>query len=155
MALGIVVDDTIHILSRHQHNRYAGMSARESVLEVFTACGRPVIFTGITNFMGFIILSLSSFAPLVSLGWLTAVTMITALSGDLVLQPALLVLFDKKGYRFHSRLTPDPDAPREPAAASAAVAAPEPVAAPGTAPHLAPPEPKPVSSPAVEQAREE
>jgi predicted RND superfamily exporter protein len=86
------------------------MNARDSVFEIFTACGRPVIFTGITNFMGFIILSLSSFQPLVSLGWLTAVTMITALSGDLVLQPALLVIFDRRGYTFHHRLTPDPDA---------------------------------------------
>src|SRR5207245_4926398 len=46
MALGIVVDDTIHLLSRYQHNRFVGLNARDSVFEIFTACGRPVIFTG-------------------------------------------------------------------------------------------------------------
>ena len=50
-----------------------------------------------TNLLGFLALTLSSFAPLVALGWLTAVTMATALLADLVLLPALLLVFDRRG----------------------------------------------------------
>jgi hypothetical protein len=109
MSLGIIVDDTIHILARYQHMRYQGASPRAAVTEVFIACGKPVVYTCVTNLFGFSILMLSSFAPLVHLGWLTAATMVTALAADLVLQPALLVLFDRRGFRYSRRFTPDPD----------------------------------------------
>lgn len=109
MALGIVVDDTVHILARYQQNRARGIDVRDSILEVFAATGRPVILTGVTNFFGFLVLAFSSFAPLIHLGWLTALTMLTALSGDLIVMPALLVLFDRRESRPPRRLTPDPD----------------------------------------------
>lgn len=98
IVLGVAVDDTIHLLSHYQHERFAGFAPAEAMTRSFAVVGRPILITTFTNFAGFLVLALSSFRPLVALGWLTAVTMLTSLVADLVMLPALLIVFDRTKY---------------------------------------------------------
>lgn len=95
MTLGIAVDDTIHLLIRYRALRRT-LSAQEAVRITFHTIGRPVVFASATNAAGFMVLMLSSFAPLYALGWLTAATVAANLYGDLIVLPALLVLADRE-----------------------------------------------------------
>ena len=73
------------------------MGSVEAVRGTLQTAGLAIVTTSGTNLLGFLALTLSSFAPLVALGWLTAVTMASALVADLVLLPALLIVFDAGG----------------------------------------------------------
>jgi hypothetical protein len=52
--------------------------------------GRPVIATSITLTAGFLVMMLSGFALISQFGWLSAMTMMTAMLANLILLPALL-----------------------------------------------------------------
>lgn len=95
MALGVAVDDTIHFLVAYRRERAAGQPSAAAVRATLQGAGRHIVFTSLTNAAGFLVLTLSSFTPLAALGWLTALTMLTAMLADLVLLPALLVSFDR------------------------------------------------------------
>ncbi len=94
IALGIAVDDTIHFLTRYQERRKSEGAADAARATVRTA-GRAMLFTTVATACGFLVLTLSSFTPLVALGWLTAATMVSAFLADTVVLPAMLSLFDR------------------------------------------------------------
>lgn len=96
MALGIIDDDTIHFLTSYREARES-LHAADSVHFTHARVARPTVFAAVINAIAFLVLCFSSFAPLVALGWLTALTMMTALFADLMLLPALLMLFDQGG----------------------------------------------------------
>jgi len=94
VAIGIAVDDTIHFLARFKMEllRNGGdydLAIRETVRSV----GRAIVFTSIILFWGFISLTLGHFKPTVYFGFLTSLTMIVALVGDIFLLPVLLKTF--------------------------------------------------------------
>lgn len=104
IALGIAVDDTIHLLHHYVRLRQEGLDAAASAAGAVKATGTAVMSTSIVLFAGFMVLTLASIKSIVYLGLLTAVTMITALIGDLVLLPALLSRypgFSRKYDRLH------------------------------------------------------
>ena len=76
VALGISVDDTIHFLSEYQHQRAQGLA---TILCV-----------------GFGVDVFSRFIPVVNFGLLCAIIMITAVIGDLVLLPAVMLSGGRK-----------------------------------------------------------
>jgi predicted RND superfamily exporter protein len=93
IAIGIAVDDTIHIL-HHMRGRLAeGGTHDEAVEHALRSKGRPVVFTSLLLTCAFLTHVISDFRPTVYLGALTAITMITALLGDLILLPALVRFF--------------------------------------------------------------
>ena len=94
VSLGIAVDDTIHFLTRYRHLRMT-MHTKEAIRSTIHDVGRALTFTSIANACGFLVLTLSSFAPMTALGWLTAVTMGSALIADLLFIPALFLLIDR------------------------------------------------------------
>ena len=94
IALGIAVDDTMHFLTRYQERRQREGAADAARATVRTA-GRAMLFTTVATACGFLVLTLSSFTPLVALGWLTAATMVSALLADTIVLPAMLSLFDR------------------------------------------------------------
>ena len=96
MTLGIVVDDTIHLLSKYIiARREMGKSPADAIRYSFVTVGRAVIVTSIVLTAGFMVLIQSSFGLNSDMGKLTAVTIITALVLDLIMLPALLLTFDK------------------------------------------------------------
>ena len=97
VGIGIIVDDTIHFLhSLIEHRRT--MDLKSAVRAVLLEKGRPIVFTSVILFCGFVILVTSRFSPTSAFGMLTSVLMISALIADIVIFPAFLyVLSDKRG----------------------------------------------------------
>lgn len=93
IAIGIAVDDTIHFLLRYKQEMQNSKNDGEACRRVITTTGQAMVLTSIVLFAGFSVLLLSNFYPNVFFGELTALTMATALIGDLVVLPALLISF--------------------------------------------------------------
>ena len=104
MTLGIVVDDTVHFLSKYlRARREQGLSADDAVRYAFSSVGRALIVTSIILVIGFSILSLSSFDLNGGMGRMTAMTIAFALIADLTALPALLMTVDTRN---RSQLSP-------------------------------------------------
>jgi len=96
MTLGIVVDDTIHMLTKYiRARRELGKSPQDAIRYTFSTVGRAIIVTTIILTAGFSVLMQSSFAFNSDMGKLTAITIVVALILDLLLLPALLLVIDK------------------------------------------------------------
>jgi predicted RND superfamily exporter protein len=97
MTLGIVVDDTVHFLSKYiRARREKGFSAEDAVRYAFETVGPALIATTVILVVGFSILSFSSFRLNNWMAQLTAIVIAFALIADLILLPALLLLVDRK-----------------------------------------------------------
>ncbi|MDH4230033.1 MAG: MMPL family transporter [Nitrospirota bacterium] len=96
MALGIVVDDSIHFLSKYLRGRREhGLDEVRAVRYAFHVVGTPIVFTSIILVGGFFVLALSGFQLNQQLGLLTGATLLFALLADLLLLPPLLMLLDR------------------------------------------------------------
>lgn len=94
ISLGIAVDDTIHYMMYFRRELSNGAGPQEAVVRSLRHVGKPVINTSIALALGFGVICFSDFGMLVSVGLLTAITMITCLISDLFLTSALLLTFD-------------------------------------------------------------
>jgi predicted RND superfamily exporter protein len=96
MALGVVVDDSVHFLSKYQiARRDEKLSPKDAVIFAFTGVGTALLVTTIILAAGFFILAQSSFGLNSYMASLTAIALIMALIADLTLLPALLIALDK------------------------------------------------------------
>ncbi|MFH1812251.1 MAG: MMPL family transporter [Pseudomonadota bacterium] len=95
MALGLAVDHAIHILARYREERQLGSGCKAAVVRAYRGSGRAVILAAVLLLLGFLVLMTSNFLPTRRTGLLSAVCVLGALVGVLVLLPALLALFDK------------------------------------------------------------
>jgi len=90
IAIGIAVDDTIHLMQHLRLRLQEGCRYDDAIDDAINAKGRPILITALMLTVALLTLGISSFRPTVYLGVLTAVTMLAALVGDLVLLPAML-----------------------------------------------------------------
>lgn len=96
MTLGIVVDDTVHFLSKYQHAREdRNKDSIEAVHYAFANVGRALWITTFVLVAGFMVLAQSSFKLNADMGLLTAITILIALIVDFLFLPPLLMLLDK------------------------------------------------------------
>lgn len=96
MTLGIVVDDTVHFLSKYlRARRESGLSPPDAVRYAFTSVGRALLVTSIVLVAGFLVLSLSSFELNSGMGLLTAIVIVFALVADFLLLPPLLMKLEE------------------------------------------------------------
>ena len=73
MTVGIVVDDTVHFLSKYRRARLEyGHGPEEAVRYAFDTAGRAVFTTTVVLVAGFLILVFSPFVPTAQVGILTA-----------------------------------------------------------------------------------
>jgi len=106
MTIGIIVDDTVHFLSKYlRARREKGLNAEEAVRYAFLNVGTALIITTIVLVAGFSVLILSSFKINTDLGMITALTIGIALIVDFVLLPALLIQFDTHEYSKSENIT--------------------------------------------------
>ena len=96
MTLGIIVDDTVHFLSKYRHARINGNNAEESVRFAFASVGRALCITTLVLASGFSILMLSPFALNSDMGMLTSIIILVALAVDFLFLPPFLMAFDRK-----------------------------------------------------------
>ena len=97
MTIGIVVDDTVHFLSKYRRaRREYGQSSEEAVRYSFDTAGRALLTTTVVLVAGFAIFVFSPFVPTAQVGVLTAMIIGFALIADLSLLPALLATVDRR-----------------------------------------------------------
>ena len=98
MTIGIVVDDTVHFLSKYRRARLEyGHGPEDAVRYAFQNVGRAVVTTTAVLVAGFLILLLSPFIPTAQVGLLTAMIIAFALVADSLLLPPLLIAVDRGG----------------------------------------------------------
>lgn len=97
MTLGIVVDDTVHFLSKYlRARREKGYDSAEAVRYAFTHVGQALLVTTLVLVAGFMVLVFSTFKMNADMGMLTAITITVALIVDFLLLPPLLMALDSK-----------------------------------------------------------
>lgn len=97
MTLGIVVDDTIHFLSKYlRARREKGLDAEAAVRYAFSTVGVALVVTTLVLAAGFMVLAQSTFELNASMGLLTAITICLAIVVDFLFLPPLLLLVEEK-----------------------------------------------------------
>ncbi len=95
MTLGIVVDDTVHFLSKYlRARRERNADSHAAVRYAFSSVGRALWITTLVLVCGFMVLAQSSFKVNADMGLLTALTIIIALAIDFLFLPPLLMKLD-------------------------------------------------------------
>jgi hypothetical protein len=98
MTFGIVVDDTVHFLSKYlRARREQGLPAEDAVKYAFRTVGRALIVTSIVLVAGFLVLSTSQFAVNSKMGLSVAIVIVCALFTVLMFLPPLLMRLDRDG----------------------------------------------------------
>ena len=96
MTVGIVVDDTVHLLAKYRRARQTlGYDPERSIHYAFETAGRALFTTTMVLVCGFMIFALSTFIPTAQVGVLASLIIATALVADLSLLPALLLAVDR------------------------------------------------------------
>ncbi|MXY49413.1 MAG: MMPL family transporter [Gemmatimonadetes bacterium] len=97
VAFGIVVDDTIHFLSRYLRARNEeGLSAEEAVRVTFRSVGKALWTTTLVLSAGFLAFAGSGFQVSWALGLLVTITIGFAIIADFLLLPPLLMALDRR-----------------------------------------------------------
>ena len=95
MTLGIVVDDTIHFLSKYKRGRVQqGLEADDAIRYAFAHVGQAIVITSLILMAGFGVLATSDFAMNSLMALLTAIAIGMAVIADFLLLPALLIKLD-------------------------------------------------------------
>jgi len=92
VAVGIAVDDTVHMVHGYRQRRRAGRGVALALLRTYRQAGRAVTATTLILGVQFMLLTLSDFRPVAHFGLLSAAGVVTAWLFDLLLLPALLVV---------------------------------------------------------------
>ena len=96
VTLGIVVDDTVHFLSKYlRARREQGMQPEQAIQNTFETVGVALTVTSLTLVAGFIVLYWSGFKVNSEMGILTAITIVFALIADFLLLPPVLLAADR------------------------------------------------------------
>ena len=96
MCLGIIVDDSVHFLSKYlRARREQNLDAEDAVRYAFSTVGAALIVTSIVLAAGFTILAQSTFGFNGGMGKLSAIIIALALAADLLLLPPLLMFLDR------------------------------------------------------------
>lgn len=97
MTLGIVVDDTVHFLSKYlRARREKGMNSHEAVRYAFHTVGMALTVTTIVLVSGFLVLGFSHYVMNSEMGIMTGITLAAALIIDFLLLPPLLMMIERK-----------------------------------------------------------
>lgn len=92
MSLGIIVDDTVHFLTKYERaRREQGMDAQDAVRYAFSTVGMALWVTSLVLIAGFLVLSQSAFQVNSGMGLLTAIVIVFALIADFLFLPPLLI----------------------------------------------------------------
>ena len=98
MTLGIVVDDTVHFMSKYlRARREKGLNAKQAVHYAFNSVGIALLVTSVVLVAGFMIMAQSHFELNAGMGLLTSVVIAMALAIDFMLLPPLLIKLEENG----------------------------------------------------------
>lgn len=90
ITLGVVVDDTIHFITRFIQNRRNGQDAEGAVDDALRSIGSSIVKTTFILVVGFSCMATSEFLPTAHFGIFISLSIVLALILDLIYLPALL-----------------------------------------------------------------
>lgn len=97
VTLGIIVDDTVHFLSKYiRARREKNLSSEDAVRYSFASVGKALWVTTMVLVAGFLVMATSSFKVNADMGLLTAVTILIALIVDFFFLPPLLMMLKSR-----------------------------------------------------------
>jgi predicted RND superfamily exporter protein len=96
IAFGISVDNTIHFLAKYrQELNVTNWDIKKSVILALKETGVSMLYTSIVLFFGFGIFTLSNFGGTQAMGVLVSLTLLVAVTSNLILLPSLLFGLDR------------------------------------------------------------
>ena len=98
IAMGIVVDDSIHFVERYRRLRAAGLDHDHATIETISHVGKAVVFTTLILVTGLGLFTLSDFVLNRNSGITVAIMLTFGMWFDLMILPPMIKLFD----RWHS-----------------------------------------------------
>jgi uncharacterized protein len=103
VSMGLTVDASIFYISAFRRAQRAGHNVASALRETQRDVGRALIYSNLALILGFLVLTLSNFVPLIYFGVLVSVAMLGGLAGNLVLLPLLLRFTGSPGPGGHIR----------------------------------------------------
>ena len=112
ISLGIIVDDTVHLLSKYVRARdERGLSVEDSIRYALHHVGTAIVVNTVILGAGFLVMMTSAFKMNVDLGFMTVLAIGFALIFDFLLLPALLLVGGRRRERLAARAgQPEPSA---------------------------------------------
>jgi predicted RND superfamily exporter protein len=96
MTIGIVVDDTVHFLSKYlRARREHNMNPSAAIRYSFNTVGTAMWITTLSLVAGFLVLTFSGYRMNFDMGLMSAITIILALALDFLFLPSLLMKVDR------------------------------------------------------------
>jgi len=97
MTLGIVVDNTVHFLSKYLNaKRRQGLDSESAIRYAFSHVGTALLVCNAVLIAGFLVLAQSDFMLNRDMGYFTALTFALALVVDFLFLPPLLLFLEKR-----------------------------------------------------------
>ncbi|HVU36699.1 MAG TPA: cyclic nucleotide-binding domain-containing protein, partial [Opitutales bacterium] len=90
ISIGLAVDNTINLMVRYHDDLRRTQTESLALHDTMAAEFKPIVLSGLSMAGGFLALSVSSFVPMQEFGLLSALVMILACFGDLVVTAAML-----------------------------------------------------------------
>ncbi len=110
MTIGIVVDDTVHFLSKYDRaRREHEMTPSQAVRYAFQTVGTAMWVTTVALVAGFSLLTLSRYRMSSEMGLMCAIVIALALVMDFLLLPSLLLKIDRRGDKLAAVNKPQQD----------------------------------------------
>lgn len=119
ISLGLVVDDTVHFLSKYIDAKRRTNDAKEAVRYAFRTAGSALVVTTIALTFGLSFLGLSNFGPSVTTIKMLCPIIMIALVLDLLFLPAILIVVEELVNRKSKKATVDNEVKTEVAAKAA------------------------------------
>jgi uncharacterized membrane protein YdfJ with MMPL/SSD domain len=90
IGLGVGIDYALFLVSRHRANRKRGMAVDESIALAVSTSGSAIVFAGTTVVIALLTLLVAGIPLVTSLGYSSAVAVVTAVLAAITLLPAVL-----------------------------------------------------------------
>jgi uncharacterized protein len=101
LALGLVVDDTVHLLSKYLDARKRGENVEDALISSYRVTSPALILTTVLITVGCVVQVFSLFGVNALVGALTGLMVVVALIFDLLFLPGLIILFEKRVNKSH------------------------------------------------------
>lgn len=95
IIIGIAVDDSIHLITAFHTARAEGLARSRAIRSAVVKTGQALVTSSTALSVGFFALTLSSWQSIASFGLLSGLAIIVALLSDLLVLPALVLVFDR------------------------------------------------------------
>jgi len=106
LSIGLAVDGSIHLVSRFQEERAAGLLTTSAVVRAVRGSGRSILVSSAALCLGFAAMRFSHFVPVQRFAELVTVSMAGSVLATLLVQPVLLRLFLPKRTLHVARTAP-------------------------------------------------